>query len=105
MIHDGDYASMTFDTGAPEYDRILPAKYFDAIVANPFVMREMPCRLNQLGVRSFEAMGAMVLEVGRPCKASPPCAAERTRKLGISGQRPKAVVRERGAELLLFAAR
>lgn len=64
VIHDGDYASMTFDTGAPEYDRVLPAKYFDAIVANPFVMREMPRRLNQLGVKSSEAIGAVVLEVG-----------------------------------------
>ena len=53
-----------FDTGAPEYDRVLPAKYFDAIVANPFVMREMPRRLSQLGVKSSEAIGAVVLEVG-----------------------------------------
>lgn len=64
VIHDGDYASMTFDTGAPEYDRDLPAKYFDAIIANPFVMREMPRRLSQLGVKSYEATGAMVLEAG-----------------------------------------
>jgi ubiquinone/menaquinone biosynthesis C-methylase UbiE len=64
VIHDGDYASMTFDTGAPEYDKVLPAKYFDAIIANPFVMREMPRRLSQMGVRSSEAIGAVVLEAG-----------------------------------------
>lgn len=64
VIHDGDYASMTFDTGAPDYDKVLPAKYFDAIVANPFVMREVPRRLSQLGVKSFEALGAVVLETG-----------------------------------------
>lgn len=64
VIHDGDYASMTFDTGAPEYDGALPAKYFDAIVANPFVMREMPRRLGKLGVTSSEAIGAVVLEAG-----------------------------------------
>jgi ubiquinone/menaquinone biosynthesis C-methylase UbiE len=64
VIHDGDYASMTFDTGAPEYDTTLPAKYFDAIVANPFVMRQMPGRLHKLNVRSYEAIGAVVLEAG-----------------------------------------
>lgn len=64
VIHDGDYASMTFDTGAPDYDTALPAKYFDAIIANPFVMREMPRRLSQLGVESSEAIGAVVLETG-----------------------------------------
>jgi len=64
VIHDGDYASITFDTGAPEYDKVLPGKYFDAIVANPFVMREMPRRLSQLGVKSSEAIGAIVFETG-----------------------------------------
>ena len=65
VIHDGDYASMTFDTGAPQYDRVLPAKYFDAIVANPHVMREMPRRLSKLGVGPSEAIGAVVLEAGK----------------------------------------
>lgn len=64
VIHDGDYASMTFDTGAPQYDKVLPAKYFDAIVANPFVMREMPRRLHDLGVKSSRALAAVVLETG-----------------------------------------
>lgn len=64
VVHDGDYASMTFDTGAPEYDRSLPAKYFDAIIANPFVMREMPRRLRRLGLRPSQSMSAVVLETG-----------------------------------------
>ena len=64
VIHDGDYASMTFDTGAPEYDRTLPVKYFDAIIANPFVMRELPRRLSQLGIEPSRALGAVVLETG-----------------------------------------
>lgn len=64
VIHDGDYASMTFDTGAPEYDQILPAKYFDAIVANPFIMREIPRRARELGIKPSEAIAAVVLETG-----------------------------------------
>ena len=64
VIHDGDYASITVDTGAAEYDRTLPDRYFDAMVANPFVMREMPRRLAGMGVNSFDAIGAVVLEAG-----------------------------------------
>lgn len=64
VIHDGDYASMTFNTGAPEYDRVLPAKYFEAIVANPFVMREIPSRARDLDLKLSDAIGAVVLETG-----------------------------------------
>ncbi|MEX0347568.1 MAG: methyltransferase domain-containing protein [Rhizobiaceae bacterium] len=64
VIHDGDYASMTFNTGAPDFDTTLPPKYFDAIIANPFVMREMPARLKRLVVNTVDAIGAMVLEAG-----------------------------------------
>lgn len=49
VIHDGDYASMTFDSSLPELDRTLPGRYFEAIVANPYVMRELPSLLRAQG--------------------------------------------------------
>lgn len=64
VIHDADYASLSFDTGTPELDRVLPQKYSQILFANPFVMRELPGRLRRLGVRPSKTIGALVVEVG-----------------------------------------
>lgn len=64
VIHDADYASLTFDTGAPDLDRVLTAKYSQILFANPFVMREMPRRLRRLGARPSQTIGALVVEAG-----------------------------------------
>jgi ubiquinone/menaquinone biosynthesis C-methylase UbiE len=65
VVHDGDYASMTFDTGAPEYDRVLPGKYLDAIVANRFVMRELPRLLSRAELKLEKSFGSVVVEAGQ----------------------------------------
>ena len=64
VIHDGDYASLTFDTGNPDLDRVMPGRYMKAMVANPHVMREMPRLLKQFDVTVTLAIGDVVVEAG-----------------------------------------
>ncbi|NIR61128.1 MAG: hypothetical protein GWO02_17305, partial [Gammaproteobacteria bacterium] len=64
VVHDADYASLTFDTGAGELDQLLPARLSQVLFANPFVMREMPRRLRRLGMTPRECLGAVVVEAG-----------------------------------------
>jgi len=62
IIHDGDYASLTYDSGNPDLDRTMPDRYQKAIVANPFIMREMPRRLGQFDVEITHAFGDVIVE-------------------------------------------
>ena len=64
VIHDGDYASMTFDTGTPELDRKMPDVILQAVVANRYIMRELPRILRQSDVTITHAIGDVVLECG-----------------------------------------
>jgi ubiquinone/menaquinone biosynthesis C-methylase UbiE len=64
IVHDGDYASLTFDTGTPELDRKMPELYLRAIVANRYVMREMPRLLQQFDVDVTHTIGDVVIETG-----------------------------------------
>lgn len=64
VIHDGDYASMTFDTGTSELDRKMPDLILQAVVANRYVMREMPRLLRQSDVEITHAICDVVLETG-----------------------------------------
>ena len=64
VIHDGDYASLTFDTGTPELDRKMPDVILQAVVANRYVMREVPRLLQQFNVDITYAIGDVVLETG-----------------------------------------
>ncbi len=64
VIHDGDYASMTFRTQNPELDDKMPGLFMKAIVANPYVMREMPRLLQGLNVEVTQAIADVVFEVG-----------------------------------------
>lgn len=65
IIHDGDYASLTFDTGLPNLDRTMPGCYLKAIVANPYVMREIPRLLQGFELEITHAIGDVVLETGK----------------------------------------
>ena len=64
VIHDGDYASLAYDSGAPNLDRKMPGLYMRAIVANPYVMRELPRLLAQSNMEVTHAIGDMAVEVG-----------------------------------------
>ncbi len=64
VIHDGDYASLTFDTGRPELDRKMPELILQAVVANRFVMRELPRLFQQSDISITHAIGDVVLETG-----------------------------------------
>ena len=42
IVHDGDFASMTFSTGAQELDIKMPDLILQSAVANRYIMRELP---------------------------------------------------------------
>jgi SAM-dependent methyltransferase len=64
ILHDGDYASMTFNTNTPELDLKMPEQILQALVANRYVMREIPHLLRQCDVRITHALADVVLEIG-----------------------------------------
>ncbi|MDH3662699.1 MAG: methyltransferase domain-containing protein [Alphaproteobacteria bacterium] len=64
VIHDGDYASMTFDTSTPALDLEMSEKILQAVVANRYVMRQMPRLLKEANVDITHAIGDVVLEAG-----------------------------------------
>jgi 2-polyprenyl-3-methyl-5-hydroxy-6-metoxy-1,4-benzoquinol methylase len=64
ILHDGDYASMTFGTNMPELDHKMPGLILQAVVANPYVMRCIPHLLRQSDVKISHAIGDVVLEIG-----------------------------------------
>ena len=49
-IFDGDYASLTFATGDHRADAEMVDAILDTVVANPYVMREMPSILKDQGL-------------------------------------------------------
>ena len=62
IIHDGDYASVVFESGNAELDAKMPLLLLRAVVANPFVMRQMPRLLGDLDVEVTHALGDVVVE-------------------------------------------
>ena len=62
ILHDGDYASYTFDTNTPELDLKMPGLISPA--ANKYVMREIPRLLRHSDVEITHAIGDVVLEIG-----------------------------------------
>lgn len=64
IIHDGDYASEIFDTNTPELDRKMPDLILQAVVANRYVMREIPHLLRHSDVKITHAIGDVLLEIG-----------------------------------------
>ncbi len=63
ILHDGDYASLTFNTNTPELDFKMPDLILQAVVANRYVMREIPHLLRQSDVKITHAIGDVVLEI------------------------------------------
>lgn len=64
LIHDGDYASLTYGSGRPDLDRRMPERYMKAIVESPHVMRELPGLFKSLGLEIEDAFGDVVVEIG-----------------------------------------
>jgi hypothetical protein len=64
ILHDGDYVSMTFSTNTPELDLKMPGLILQAVVANRYVMREIPRLLRQSDAKITHAIGDVVLEIG-----------------------------------------
>jgi 2-polyprenyl-3-methyl-5-hydroxy-6-metoxy-1,4-benzoquinol methylase len=64
ILHDGDYASLTFNTNTPELDLKMPDLILQVVVANRYVMREIPRLLRQSDVKITHAIGGVVLEIG-----------------------------------------
>ena len=64
ILHDGDYASMTFNTNTPELDLKMPDLILQALVANRYVMREIPRLVRQCDVRITHVLADVVLEIG-----------------------------------------
>ena len=64
VVHDGDYASMTFDTGMPTLDLEIPEKILQAVVANRYVMRQIPRLLREANVKITHAISEVMLEAG-----------------------------------------
>jgi 2-polyprenyl-3-methyl-5-hydroxy-6-metoxy-1,4-benzoquinol methylase len=64
IVHDGDYASITFDTNTPELDLRMPELILQAVVANRYVMREIPRLLRQMDVKMTHTIGDVLLEIG-----------------------------------------
>src|SRR5215475_1963406 len=64
ILHDGDYASEIFNTNTPELDRKMPDLILQAVVANKYVMREIPHLLRHSDVEITHAIGDVALEIG-----------------------------------------
>jgi len=64
ILHDGDFASLTFNTNTPELDLKMPDLILRAVVANRYVMREIPHLLRQSDVEITHAIGDLMLEIG-----------------------------------------
>ena len=64
ILHDGDYASMTYHTNTPEFDLKMPELILQVVFANRYVMREIPRLLRQSDVKITHAIGDVVLEIG-----------------------------------------
>jgi len=55
---------MTFNTNTPELDRKMPELILQAVVANRYVMREIPSFLRKSDVKITHTIGDVVLEIG-----------------------------------------
>ena len=65
ILHDGDYASMAYSTNTPELDLKIPELILHVVVANRYVMREIPRLLRQSDVEITHAIGDVLLEIGK----------------------------------------
>lgn len=64
-IFDGDYASLTFGAGDSELNATMVDGILDAVVANPYVMRQLPHLLFANGLDLLEFLPEVHAEAGR----------------------------------------
>ncbi len=64
-IFDGDYASLTFGAGDAELNAKIVSGIFDAVVGNPYVMRELPVLLREQGMKILDFIPAVHAEAGQ----------------------------------------
>src|SRR5262249_10141648 len=64
ILHDGDYASMTFNTNTPKLDFKMPELILQAVVANPHFLTELSPLLPPNDGRIKQSVAAVVLEIG-----------------------------------------
>jgi ubiquinone/menaquinone biosynthesis C-methylase UbiE len=64
IVHDGDFASMTYNTNTPELDLKMLELILQVVVANRYVLREIPLLLRQSDVKITHAIGDVMLEIG-----------------------------------------
>ena len=62
ILHDGDYASMIYNTNTPELDLKMPELILQVVVANRYVMREIPRLLRQSDVKITHTIGDVLLK-------------------------------------------
>ncbi len=63
-VFDGDYASLTFGAGDPELNADMVNGILDAVVANPYVMRQIPMLLRDRGLEVLAFLPEIHAEAG-----------------------------------------
>jgi ubiquinone/menaquinone biosynthesis C-methylase UbiE len=63
-IFDGDYASLTFATGDHQADAEIVQAILSAVVANPYIMREVPVILRDAGLKIDGLIPNVLVEAG-----------------------------------------
>lgn len=63
-IFDGDYASLTYGAGNPEFNAKMVNGILAAIVANPHVMRQVPMLLRDCGLEVLAFLPEILAEAG-----------------------------------------
>lgn len=63
-IFDGDYASLTYACPDREFGRRMDAALATATFSNPFVLRDLPRLLPEIGLSLTEALSDVVAEIG-----------------------------------------
>jgi SAM-dependent methyltransferase len=64
VVFDGDYASLTFATDAPDGGSATDDLVHQAIIANPRIMRAMPRLLSDAGFGLLWSQGYLVADIG-----------------------------------------
>ena len=64
VIFDGDYASVTFATGDHKEDSEMVQAMLSAVVANPYVMRELPSIIREVGLEITGFIPNILAEAG-----------------------------------------
>ena len=63
-IFDGDYASLTYDTGDHDFDAEMVRAVLSAVVANPYIMRKVPAICRTVGLELADFIPHVHAEAG-----------------------------------------